>query len=65
MIKYTIGEAIDKLAVINLKIWHLEEEMIGIKTNEQAGIIGDKIVGLNKRRMEIIEAINQEFTNDN
>lgn len=64
-LKYSIGETIDKLAVVHLKIWHLEEEAQKGKkenwSNEKLEVIFDKIINLNKYRMKIVDAINEFF----
>ena len=65
MLTYSIGEMIDKLAVVHLKIWHLEE---AIQRAEAEGKdakdieeLCDKVVNLNAYRMKIVKAIDEYF----
>lgn len=65
MIQYSIGELIDRLAITNLKIWHLEES---IKEQRDAGAsdedvleLCDKVIALNALRVEIVDSINEFF----
>jgi hypothetical protein len=66
MLKYSIGELIDKLAVIHLKIWHIEEKIAEFPeedfepTKEQVDLL-DQVVSLNKLRVEIVDSINELF----
>jgi hypothetical protein len=68
MLNYSIGEMIDKLVVIHLKIWHLEEKINELKDNyekenlEEVGKLGEQVVSLNKRRVEITKAIDEVFS---
>ena len=62
--EYSLGELVDKLAVIHLKIWHLEEAVDAAKNTkspEQTEAMFDQIVNLNTTRNEIIESINIMF----
>ena len=64
MIQYSIGELIDKLCIVNLKIWHTEEE---IREKEKTAkpedtlVLCDRVVSLNKLRNELIDSINEFF----
>lgn len=64
MIQYSIGELIDKLCIVNLKLWHTEEE---IREKEKTGkpedvlVLCDRVVGFNKLRNELIDSINEFF----
>lgn len=58
MIKKTIGELVDFLSVINIKIFFLIEKLQdGKGTVEEA----QKVQLLNKQRNEYMNAINEEF----
>ena len=67
MLEYSIGETIDKLAVIHLKIWHLEEQIHKARTSKELHNTSDieklcdQVVSLNKRRLEIVQAIDNFF----
>jgi len=66
MLTYSIGEMIDKLCVIHLKIWHIEEqiqkaEVDGLDTKEIEKLC-DKVVNLNAYRMKIVKSIDKYFT---
>jgi len=58
--KYTIGELIDKLTVVHLKIWHLEENMNSDNHNNK-GEISKQIIKLNDYRNKIIASIDAEI----
>lgn len=67
MLKYSMGDLVDKLTIVHLKLWHLEEkvqsfqeDMIENPTQEMLDIL-DQIVSLNKFRVEIVESINELF----
>ena len=62
MLKYTLGEVIDRLVITNLKMWHLEEQMNdpSIPLVEK-GIISEQIVKLNGLRIECIKAIDEYY----
>ena len=67
MIQYSIGELIDKLCIVNLKIWHTEEEIRETeKTNKPEETLGlcDRVVGFNKLRNELIDSINEFFSRE-
>ena len=66
MLTYSIGEMIDKLCVIHLKVWHIEEQ---IQKAEADGLdakeiekLCDKVVNLNAYRMKIVKSIDEYFT---
>ena len=65
MLTYSIGEMIDRLAVVHLKIWHLEEEIQKLKEinapAKKIEIICDQVVNLNAFRMKIVKAIDEYF----
>jgi len=62
MLKYTIGETIDRLIITNLKMWHLEEQMNDNTISlEEKGKISEQIVKLNGLRMKCIESIDEFF----
>jgi len=62
MLYYSIGELIDKLAIVSLKHWHLEERLTqeGISTEEKHEIT-QQVLGLNKLRSKIVDSINEFF----
>jgi hypothetical protein len=62
MLRYTIGEIIDRLTITNLKMWHLEEQMNDQSISvEEKGEISEKIVKLNALRIRCIESIDEFF----
>jgi len=63
MLKYSLGELIDKLCVVHLKVWHIEDkikEFSGEPTQQQADLL-DQVVSLNKLRVDIVDSINEFF----
>lgn len=62
MLYYSIGELIDKLAVVSLKHWHLEERLaeedLSIENKHE---ITQQILGLNELRGKIVDSINEFF----
>lgn len=62
MLQYSFGELVDKLAVIHLKIWHLEEE-VAARSDEPASKelekMLDQIVNLNTTRMAIVKSLDE------
>lgn len=60
--EYSLGELVDKLAVIHLKIWHLEEKISQAKGNnvfsEEIEDACDQVINLNTTRNNIIKSIN-------
>ena len=68
MIQYSIGELIDKLSIVNLKIWHTEEEIRKIEKTgkpEDTLVLCDRVVNFNKLRNELIDSINEFFEKHN
>jgi len=64
MIQYSIGELIDKLCIVNLKLFHTETEIREKeKTNkpEETLVLCDRVVNFNKLRNELIDSINEFF----
>ena len=65
MIQYSIGELIDKLTIVNLKLWHTEENIQKLKKDSASAKeiekLCDHVVGFNKLRNELIESINEFF----
>lgn len=65
MLTYSIGEMIDKLCVIHLKVWHIEEQIKQIETENKDIMkiekLCDKVVNLNAYRMKIVESIDKYF----
>jgi len=61
MIQYSIGELIDKLCIVNLKIWHTEEEIRKDNGSNAALVLCDRVVEFNKLRNELIDSINEFF----
>lgn len=59
-----MGDLIDRLSITNLKIWHLEEQIRAGKekelTIEDIGKRALKIRDLNKERIELKNAINED-----
>ena len=70
MLTYSIGELVDKLCVVHLKIWHIEEETEKLKSNpsenlERINELLDQVVTLNKLRVNIVESIDEYFKEKN
>ena len=70
MLTYSIGELVDKLCVVHLKIWHIEEETVKLKSNpsenlERINELLDQVVTLNKLRVNIVESIDEYFKEKN
>ena len=66
MLTYSIGELIDKLCVVHLKIWHIEQEVENLRVNkddhlERIDKLLDQVVTLNKLRVEIVASIDEFF----
>ena len=55
----TIGELIDELIVVNIKIWHLVDK--GYAGDGEAAV---KAQRFNERRGQLIRAINKQLTPD-
>lgn len=69
MLLMALGELIDKLTIINNKIWHLEAEIRNGKEGklglEEIGRRALQIRNLNKERIAIKNEINRRFDKDN
>lgn len=65
MLTYTAGDLIDKLCVVHLKIWHIEDEIERIKeqenSKERIDKLLDQVVTLNELRVKIVSSINEIF----
>ena len=65
MIQYSVGELVDKLAIIHLKIWHLEEDIAGARErglpDEDIEKLCDQVVNLNTTRNAIVKSINEMY----
>jgi len=65
MLTYTIGDLIDKLCVVHLKIWHIEDNIEKIKDSKEEKDLEtiekllNQVVTLNKLRIDIVESINE------
>lgn len=61
----SMGDLIDRLSIVNLKIWHLEEQIRAGKeqelTIEKIGKNALEIRDLNRERIALKNAINEEF----
>jgi hypothetical protein len=58
----SIGEIIDRLVIVHLKQWHLEEMMADPEvSDEKKAEITDQIVSLNAFRMKLVAAIDEVF----
>jgi len=66
MLTYSIGEMVDKLCVIHLKVWHLEEQIQKAEEDsldaKEIEKLCDKVVNLNAYRMKIVKSIDEYFT---
>ena len=67
----TLGDLVDRLSIINLKIWHLENDIRkggeGRFSLEQVGKIALKVRDLNKERVAYKNALNkieEKYYND-
>jgi hypothetical protein len=61
-----MGELQDKLIVVHLKIWHIEEEIERIKDSENVAVIDkllDQVVTLNELRVKIVASIDELWEN--
>ncbi len=61
MLYYSIGELIDRLAIVSLKHWHLEEQLTQDISVEEKHTITQQILELNKFRSKIVDSINEFF----
>lgn len=56
----SLGELCDRLCVVSLKQWHLEEQMRDPDVSDEAKVeVTDQIVNLNAFRMRLISAIDE------
>jgi len=56
----SLGELCDRLTIVALKQWHLEEQMNNPNVSDEAKVeITDQIVNLNAFRMRLISAIDE------
>lgn len=56
----SLGELVDRLTIVALKQWHLEEQMNNPDVSDEAKVeITDQIVNLNQFRMKLVDAINE------
>ena len=67
MIRYSIGELIDKLIITNLKLWHTEENIHELHNSnapaKEIEKLCDNVVNFNKLRNDLVESINEFFEN--
>jgi len=66
MLTYSVGELVDKLTIIHLKVWHLEEKIAELKdkgAESEIEKLCDQVVNLNTMRNKIIESINEHMGN--
>jgi hypothetical protein len=65
LLTYTFGELTDKLTIIHLKIWHIEDKIEEIKEDkdkiEEINKMLDQVVTLNKLRVEIVKSIDELY----
>jgi len=59
MLRYSIGDVIDRLGIVLLKQWHLRENLERGGTPEEIVAWGEQIASLNRYRNECIGAINE------
>lgn len=57
--EYSIGELIDELSVVNIKIYHLVDVVEGGGKDSDVARAAVKITQLNRRRSELKNAINK------
>lgn len=66
MIEYSIGEMIDKLTIIHLKIWHLEEDIASARAQSVPDLeiekMCDQVISLNTARNKIVSSINEKLS---
>ena len=66
MLRYTVGELIDRLIICHLKYWHMEEKISEANiSKEEIGKISRQMDSLNKFRNKIIESLNEFFKEEN
>lgn len=58
----SLGELVDRLTIVALKQWHLEEQMNNPDVSDEIKVqITDQIVNLNQFRMKLIAAIDEHI----
>jgi len=56
----TIGEVIDKLIILNLRVWHLEDQKAAATTDAEMGAIQYKLQScFRSKRPRLVAALNQ------
>ena len=56
----TIGEVIDKLIILNLRVWHLEDQKANAATDAELGAIQRKLQScFRSKRPRLVAALNQ------
>ena len=62
MIHYSLGELIDRLAITNLKQWHLEEKIADPDISlKEKGKFTKQVESLNEFRMKIVSSIDEYY----
>jgi hypothetical protein len=62
MIYYSLGELVDRLAIVNLKQWHLEEKISDPNISlEDKGEFTKQVESLNDFRMKLIASIDEYY----
>jgi hypothetical protein len=56
----TLGVLIDELMTTNMKMFKIQDEL-PLKSDETAGALAKKLQSMNKRRNELIAAIDRKF----
>jgi len=54
----SVGELIDRLAITNIKMWHLDEALAKTDDKVKKGEYADMVRNLNKERTDLKEEIN-------
>ena len=56
----TIGEVIDKLIILNIRVWHLEDEKANATTDAELGAVQRKLQScFRSKRPRLVAALNQ------
>ena len=56
----TIGEVIDKLIILNIRVWHLEDEKASATTDAELGAVQRKLQScFRSKRPRLVAALNQ------
>jgi len=65
MLTYSLSELVDKLSVVHLKLWHIEDEIGKRKKEdypaEEIEPLCNQIVTLNALRIKIVNSIDEMF----